>query len=73
MNATHSTTGNASSKQHLVFGQVNDGGISPRKLHVLGVLHNFVVKRSDGRTAANRFFGQNTENYFHGSRKEDSA
>ena len=32
--------------------------ISPRKLRVLGVLHNFVIKRSDGSTAANRFFGQ---------------
>ncbi len=32
--------------------------ITPRKLRVLGVLHNFVIKRSDGTTAANRFFGQ---------------
>jgi Family of unknown function (DUF6399) len=32
--------------------------LSPRKLRVLGVLHNFVIKRSDGTTAANRFFGQ---------------
>jgi hypothetical protein len=32
--------------------------LSPRKLRVLGVLHNFVIKRNDGTTAANRFFGQ---------------
>ena len=32
--------------------------LSPRKLRVLGVLHNFVIQRSDGTTAANRFFGQ---------------
>lgn len=32
--------------------------LSPRKLQVLGVLHNFVIKRSDGTTAANRFFGE---------------
>ncbi len=32
--------------------------LSPRKLRVLGVLHNFVIKRSEGTTAANRFFGQ---------------
>jgi hypothetical protein len=32
--------------------------ITARKLRVLGVLHNFVIKRDDGTTAANRFFGQ---------------
>jgi hypothetical protein len=32
--------------------------ITPRKLRVLGVLHNFVIQRKDGTTAANRFFGQ---------------
>ena len=38
--------------------------ISPRKLRVLGVLHNFVIKRSDGSTAANRFFGQKHRELF---------
>ncbi len=32
--------------------------ITQRKLRVLGVLHNFVIQRSDGSTAASRFFGQ---------------
>jgi len=32
--------------------------ITARKLQVLGVLHNFVIKREDGSTAASRFFGQ---------------
>ena len=32
--------------------------ITARKLRVLGVLHNFVIQRSDGSTAARRFFGQ---------------
>jgi hypothetical protein len=32
--------------------------ITARKLKVLGVLHNFVIKRADGSTAASRFFGQ---------------
>jgi hypothetical protein len=32
--------------------------ITARKLRVLGVLHNFVIKRRDGSTAASRFFGQ---------------
>lgn len=32
--------------------------IRARKLRVLGVLHNFVIKRGDGSTAASRFFGQ---------------
>ena len=38
--------------------------ISPRKLRVLGVLHNFVIKRSDGTTAANRFLGQKHRELF---------
>ena len=38
--------------------------ISPRMLRVLGVLHNFVIKRSDGSTAANRFFGQKHQELF---------
>ena len=38
--------------------------ISPRKLRVLGVLHNFIIKRSDGTTAANRFFGQKHRELF---------
>lgn len=38
--------------------------ISPRKLRVLGVLHNYVIMRSDGSTAANRFFGQEHRELF---------
>lgn len=38
--------------------------ISSRKLRVLGVLHNFVIKRSDGTTAAHRFFGQDPKELF---------
>ena len=38
--------------------------ISARKLRVLGVLHNFVIQRQDGSTAANRFFGQEHRELF---------
>ena len=38
--------------------------ITPRKLRVLGVLHNYVIKRSDKTTAANRFFGQEHRELF---------
>ena len=38
--------------------------ITPRKLRVLGVLHNFVIKRRDRTTAANRFFGQEHRELF---------
>ena len=38
--------------------------ISARKLRVLGVLHNYVIKRRDGKTAANRFFGQEHRELF---------
>ena len=38
--------------------------LSTRKLKVLGVLHNFVIKRADGTTAANRFFGQEHRDLF---------
>ena len=38
--------------------------ISPRKLRVLGVLHNYVIKRRDGTTAAKRFFGQEHRDLF---------
>lgn len=38
--------------------------ITARKLKVLGVLHNFVIKRSDGSTAASRFFGQQHQALF---------
>jgi len=33
-------------------------GISERKLACLTHLHNFYTRRSDGTTAANRFFGR---------------
>jgi len=35
--------------------------LTPRKLVALGVLHNFMVQRPDGTTAAERFFGQRPE------------
>jgi len=35
--------------------------LTPRKLAALGVLHNFLVQRGDGTTAAERFFGQRPE------------
>jgi Family of unknown function (DUF6399) len=38
--------------------------ITKRKLCVLGVLHNFVIKRRDGSTAASRFFGQKPRELF---------
>jgi hypothetical protein len=38
--------------------------ITARKLRVLGVLHNFVIERSDGSTAASRFFGQKHRGLF---------
>ncbi len=38
--------------------------ITPRKLRVLGVLHNYVIKRRDKTTAANRFFGQEHRELF---------
>jgi hypothetical protein len=41
--------------------------ITPRKLPVLRVLHNFVIKRSDGSTAARRFFGKEHRSLFPGS------
>ena len=34
--------------------------LSPRKLGVLTVMHNYWLKRADGTTAAERFFGGNT-------------
>jgi Family of unknown function (DUF6399) len=33
------------------------GRLSPRKLKALTVVHNYMVKRTDGTTAAERFFG----------------
>lgn len=38
--------------------------LTPRKLVALGVLHNFLVQRRDGTTAAERFFGQRPEPLF---------
>ena len=40
--------------------------ITPRKLRVLGVLHNFVIKRSDGTTAAHRSSGRIRKSSFLG-------
>ncbi len=38
--------------------------LSPRKLRALTVVHNFVIKRADGTTAAQRFFGQEHRDLF---------
>ena len=38
--------------------------LTPRKLKALRVLHNYVVHRADGTTAAERFFGQRPRDVF---------
>jgi hypothetical protein len=38
--------------------------VSERRLKALTVIHNYVVKRSDGTTAAERFFGQKHKEVF---------
>jgi hypothetical protein len=38
--------------------------VSPRRLKALTSIHNYLVKRADGTTAAERFFGQKHEDVF---------
>ena len=38
--------------------------VSERRLKALTVIHNYVVKRPDGTTAAERFFGQKHKDVF---------
>ena len=38
--------------------------LSPRKLKVLTVLHNYLIRRPDGTTAAERFFGAKPQDLF---------
>ena len=38
--------------------------LSPRRLSALTVIHNFHIRRADGTTAAERFFGQPPEPLF---------
>ena len=38
--------------------------VSERRLKALTVIHNYMVKRSDGTTAAERFFGQKPRDVF---------
>lgn len=38
--------------------------LSNRKLNALTTVHNYFLKRSDGSTAAQRFFGQQSQNLF---------
>lgn len=38
--------------------------ISDQKLNALKVVHNFYLRRADGTTAAERFFGQQSDNLF---------
>lgn len=40
------------------------GPVSERRLKALTVVHNYMVKRGDGTTAAERFFGQKHEDVF---------
>src|SRR5262249_52899694 len=44
--------------------QHGKGGLSQQELGALTVLHNYWVKRTDGSTAAGRFFGQEPEDLF---------
>ncbi|MBF0367796.1 MAG: hypothetical protein HQK50_19670 [Oligoflexia bacterium] len=39
-------------------------GIQPRKLNVLTAIHNYFIKRRDGTTAAERFFGNKPSDMF---------
>jgi len=39
-------------------------GLSPQRLGALTVLHNYWVRRADGSTAAQRFFGQPPRDLF---------
>src|SRR5512142_2769781 len=38
--------------------------LSPRKLKVLTILHNYLIRRPDGTTAAERFFGAKPQDLF---------
>jgi hypothetical protein len=38
--------------------------VSERRLKALTVIHNYLVKRADGTTAAERFFGQKHKDVF---------
>ena len=38
--------------------------VSERRLKALTVIHNYMVKRADGTTAAQRFFGQGHKDVF---------
>ena len=49
---------------HLAFRHHSLHQISPRKLGALTVVHNYYVKRADGTTAAERFFGAKTRDLF---------
>ncbi|MCP4684960.1 MAG: hypothetical protein GY867_05860 [bacterium] len=39
--------------------------LSDRKLNALKVVHNFHLRRADGTTAAERFFGKEPQNLFY--------
>jgi hypothetical protein len=38
--------------------------VSERRLQALTVIHNYLVQRADGTTAAQRFFGQKHKDVF---------
>ena len=42
----------------------NRRGLSPKRLKVSTVIHNFVLKRTDGTTAAERLFGRQFPDLF---------
>ena len=48
----------------LSLQQHGHGRVSERRLKALTVIHNYVVKRGDGTTAAQRFFGQQHKDVF---------
>ena len=49
---------------HLALQQHGHSRVSERRLQALTVIHNYMVQRSDGTTAAERFFGQKHKEVF---------
>jgi len=49
---------------HLTLWHHGVGYLSPRKLSAITVVHNYFIKRPDGTTAAERFFGQKPKDLF---------
>ena len=49
---------------HLQLWHHGVGTLSPRKLKSITVVHNYFLKRGDGTTAAERFFGKKPKDLF---------